>query len=84
MYYIYGVVCSDLETITGGELSHNIRTNFNLILGVSLALYMLIGFYSIIVAVRRLCRSGVSKEMRYLFVKKHAIYVVVLIILQMI
>lgn len=42
---------------------------------------MLMGFYSIIVALRRLTRPGVSIEMRKLFIKKHALYVFFLIII---
>lgn len=42
---------------------------------------MLMGFYSIIFSCRRLGRPGVSKEMRKLFVKKHALYVIALIII---
>ena len=66
-----------------GDHSHNVRYHQNLILGVTLSCYMLIGLYSVIFAVRRLCKSGVSKEMRILFVKKHAIYVVVLTCLEL-
>ena len=40
---------------------------------------MLVGFYSIIFAFRRLVRPGVSIEMRKLFFKKHALYVILLI-----
>ena len=52
---------------------------YNVVLGMSLCTYVLVGFYSIIFAYRRLARPGVSVEMRMLFLKKHAIYVIVLI-----
>jgi hypothetical protein len=54
-------------------------TVYNLILGINLSIYMLVGFYSIIFAFRRLVRPGVSIEMRKLFFKKHALYVILLI-----
>jgi len=45
---------------------------------------MIIGFYSINFAYRRLNRPGMSVQMRHLFLKKHAIYVFILIIFQLI
>ena len=54
---------------------------YNLLLGLTLSIYMLVGFYSIIFAYRRLVRPGVSIEMRKLFLRKHAIYVIVFIII---
>lgn len=54
---------------------------YDIILGINLSLFMLVGFYSIILAYKRLVRPGVSIEMRKLFLKKHALYVVALIII---
>lgn len=54
---------------------------YDMLVGLGLSVYMLIGFYSIIFAFRRLVRPGVSIEMRKLFFKKHAIYVIVFIII---
>ena len=45
---------------------------------------MLIGFYSIIFAFRRLRRPGVSVHMRRLYLKKHVIYVIVYIFIELI
>ena len=59
------------------------RKYFNLGLGLTLSIYMLIGFYSIIFATRRLMRPGVSIEMRRLFLRKHVVYVLALIFLQL-
>lgn len=50
---------------------------YNNIIGLALSVYMMIGFYSIIYAYRRLVRPGVSIEMRKMFFKKHALYVIV-------
>lgn len=55
----------------------------NLGLGVTLGFFMLIGFYSIIFADRRLARPGVSKIMRRLYCKKHTLYVIAMIIIQL-
>ena len=44
---------------------------------------MLIGFYSIIFADRRLARPGVSKVMRRMYCKKHTLYVIAMIIIQL-
>ena len=62
-------------------LETSARDLFNLILGLSLSIYMLMGFYSIIYSIRRLMRPGVSFEMRKLFIKKHASYVIFLILI---
>lgn len=58
-----------------------VRHMYDIILGINLSLFMLVGFYSIILAYKRLVRPGVSIEMRKLFLKKHALYVVALIII---
>lgn len=52
-------------------------------MGITLSVYMLIGFYSIIFASHRLMRPGVSTEMRKLFLKNYVIYVLALIFLQL-
>ena len=44
-----------------------------------LSLYIVIAVYSLIYAYRRLNRPGVSKEVRYMFVRKHGLYVIVFI-----
>ena len=58
-----------------------VREFYDMTLALLLSIYMLFSFYSIIVAFRRLVRPGVSIEMRKLFLKKHAIYVLVFIII---
>ena len=58
-----------------------VRTLYNILLGINLSLFMLVGFYSIILAYKRLLRPGVSIEMRKLFLKKHALYVLALIVI---
>lgn len=45
-----------------------------------LSIMIFVGIESIILAYKRLARPGVSREMRQLFLKKHAIYVFVLIL----
>jgi hypothetical protein len=54
---------------------------YNLAIGICLSLYMLVAFYSVIFAFKRLVRPGVSIHMRKLFLKKHAIYVIALMII---
>jgi len=63
------------------QIKRPAREYYNLVLGLCLSIYMLVGFYSIVFAYRRLVRPGVSIEMRKLFLKKHAIYVIVFIII---
>ena len=46
-----------------------------------MSIFMLVGFYSIIFSCQRLSRPGVSIEMRKLFIRKHAAYVLCLIII---
>ena len=41
---------------------------------------MIIGFYSIIYAWRKLVRPGISAEVRNSFMKKHTLYVIVNIV----
>ena len=59
--------------------NHNLA--YDIVLGLMLSLLIFIGMESIILAYKRLARPGVSREMRQLFLKKHAIYVIVLICL---
>lgn len=80
----HDAVVPDSQTSADGEGSENMKPwsvhfAYNVVLGMSLCTYVLVGFYSIIFAYRRLARPGVSVEMRMLFLKKHAIYVIVLI-----
>ena len=80
----HDAVVPDSQASADGEGSENMKPwsvhfAYNVVLGMSLCTYVLVGFYSIIFAYRRLARPGVSVEMRMLFLKKHAIYVIVLI-----
>ena len=54
---------------------------FNLGISITLTVFMIVGFFSITFAKRRLVRPGVSIEMRKLFHRKHMLYVNVLIML---
>lgn len=54
---------------------------YSLVIGVCLSIYMLVAFYSVIFAFKRLVRPGVSIHMRKLFLRKHVIYVVVLMVI---
>jgi hypothetical protein len=67
LYYSYKII--------EDKPKHSINELYNLLIGFLLSVYMLVGFYSIIFAYRRLVRPGVSIEMRKLFFKKHASYV---------
>ena len=60
------------------------RNYYNLGLGATVSFLMVIGFYSVMFAYRRLKRPGMSIEMRGLFLKKHAIYIVALVFFQLI
>lgn len=53
----------------------------NVILAFTLSVYYVIAFYSCVFAYRRLKRPGVSSEVREMFFKKHAAYVVMFIII---
>jgi hypothetical protein len=59
------------------------RPRGNLILAMSLSLYILIALDSWIFSWRILNRPGVSKEVRLLFQKKHTAYVIFFIIIWM-
>ena len=54
---------------------------YDVILGLALSILIFVGVQSIIMAYKRLARPGVSLEMRKLFLLKHALYVIVLIII---
>jgi hypothetical protein len=56
----------------GGIFSNEVS---NLFLSMVLSLYIIIGLFSCIFAVRRLSRPGVSKEIRIFFIRKHIAYV---------
>lgn len=51
----------------------------NLVLAMTLSVYIVIATYSVVFSFRRLNRPGVSKEVRTLFVKKHFWYVLIFI-----
>mmetsp|Transcript_450 Transcript_450/g.909 ORF Transcript_450/g.909 Transcript_450/m.909 type:complete len:157 (+) Transcript_450:785-1255(+) len=71
------------EDLTTSFSIKRIRFLYNYLIIFSVQMLMIIGFYSIIVSCRRLGRPGVSTEMRSLFLRKHMLYVVVLISIQM-
>lgn len=73
LYYTMGIIHTEPKLPS--------RQIYDVILAMLLSIYMLFSFYSIIFAFRRLVRPGVSIEMRKLFLKKHAIYVMVFIII---
>ena len=53
----------------------------NIILALTLSIYIIVALYSTIFAYRRLQRPGVSKNVRTLFVRKHFLYVIVFILI---
>lgn len=59
------------------------RMVYNIGMSITLTLFIMMGIYSIIFAYRRLKRPGVSIQMRRLFLKKHVLYVIVLICIQL-
>ena len=61
-----------------------IQDQANLVLAMTLSLYIVIAIYSTVYSYRRLHRPGVSRAVRSLFVKKHFLYVVVFIVIWMI
>lgn len=63
--------------ISNKRPEYPVNLMYNNIIGVALSVYMMIGFYSIVFAYRRLVRPGVSIEMRKMFFRKHALYVIV-------
>ena len=52
----------------------------NLILAMSLSIYILVALYSTIFSLRRLKRPGVSAQVRKLFQRKHTVYVFLFIL----
>ena len=61
-----------------------IQDSANLVLAMTLSLYIVVAIYSTVYSYRRLHRPGVSAPVRNLFVKKHFLYVVVFIVIWMI
>lgn len=61
-----------------------IQNQANLVLAMTLSLYIVVAIYSTVYSYRRLHRPGVSASVRNLFVKKHFLYVVVFIVIWMI
>jgi hypothetical protein len=49
----------------------------NVMLAMTLSVYIVVAVYSVVFSYRRLNRPGVSKEVRELFFKKHFYYVAV-------
>ena len=52
----------------------------NIILAITLTCYIIVASYSVVFALRRLNRPGVSKDIRVMFIKKHFLYVLVFIV----
>lgn len=61
-----------------------IQQNANLVLAMTLSLYIVVAIYSTVYSYRRLYRPGVSAPVRNLFLKKHFLYVIVFIVIWMI
>ena len=57
-----------------------VRRDFNVILCFLFMIFVLLAFFSVIYAIKRLCRKGVTKYARTQFVVKHIMYVIVMII----
>lgn len=72
-----------LEDVGNRQTYKNSRRFYNIYMSMSLTIFMMVGFYSIIFAYRRLFRPGVSFQMRRMFLKKHGIYVAMLILIQL-
>jgi hypothetical protein len=53
----------------------------NVMLAMTLSIYIVVAVYSVVFSYRRLNRPGVSKEVRELFFKKHFYYVAVFTII---
>ena len=49
----------------------------NILIAMSLSVYIVVALYSVVFSMRRLNRPGVSKQVRSLFFKKHFWYVAV-------
>ena len=74
----------DCITNTKPEQFVQIQNQANLVLAMTLSLYIVVAIYSTVYSYRRLHRPGVSAPVRSLFVKKHFLYVVVFIVIWMI
>ena len=57
--------------------SHTTQLMSNVMLAMTLSVYIVVAVYSVVYSYRRLNRPGTSKEVRELFFKKHFYYVVV-------
>lgn len=73
----------DLVGVGNKQIYKDSRRFYNIYMSMSLTIFMMVGFYSIIFAYRRLFRPGVSFQMRRMFLKKHGIYVAMLILIQL-
>ena len=60
------------------------ENKLNVIIAVSLSIYVVIAIYSLIFTIRRLTRPGVSVAVRNMFIRKHFFYVFVFIFIWMI
>ena len=74
----------DCLNTTKPEQFVQIQNQANLVLAMTLSLYIVVAIYSTVYSYRRLHRPGVSAPVRSLFVKKHFLYVVVFIVIWMI
>ena len=75
-------ICLNLYDTSNSEFQGiTIIGKGNLILAMTLSVYILVALYSVVFAFRRLNRDGVSKEIRMMFIKKHFLYVAVFIVI---
>ena len=74
--------CIDNQSSKSGFAT--VQNNANVLLAVTLSVYVVIAVYSLIYSIRRLTRPGVSVYVRNLFIKKHFFYVFVFIFIWMI
>lgn len=79
-----GGVSYDCIENTPASSFAQIQTQANLVLAMTLSLYIVVAIYSTVYSYRRLHRPGVSAPVRSLFVKKHFLYVIVFIVIWMI
>lgn len=61
-----------------------VKNSADLVLALTLSLYIVVAIYSTVYSYRRLHRPGVSAHVRSIFVKKHFLYVIVFIVIWMI
>ena len=71
---------NELSPVTIYSYQSFIRRDFNIALVMMFSIFMLLAFYSVIFAIKRLFRNGVSKKARAQFVYKHISYVIVILI----